>query len=96
MSSERVRERLKDIIQNVDRIFDYLDGVSLDEYRRRTMVADATERCLERIAEATVQIGEEDGRAVGLDVPWTEIRALGNRLRHEYRRIDSRIIYDRA
>lgn len=47
-----------------------------------------SERCLERISEAAKKLGtfaEENCPGV----PWPEIRALGNFLRHEYDRIES-------
>lgn len=47
---------------------------------------DAVERCLERISEAAAKLGDEAAELVP-GQPWREIRALGNRLRHEYDRV---------
>jgi uncharacterized protein with HEPN domain len=47
------------------------------------LVYDAVERCLERISEAAAKLGEL-APALVPDQPWRDIRALGNRLRHEY------------
>ena len=48
------------------------------------MLIDATERCLSRISEAAVKLGDEaDVLAPGL--AWNDIRGLGNHLRHGYR-----------
>lgn len=47
---------------------------------------DAVERCLERISEAAAKLGDEASEIVP-GQPWPEIRALGNRLRHEYDRV---------
>lgn len=47
---------------------------------------DAVERCLERISEAAAKLGDEADELVP-GQPWPEIRALGNRLRHEYDRV---------
>lgn len=44
---------------------------------------DAVERCLERISEAAAKLGDL-APALVPGQPWQEIRALGNRLRHEY------------
>jgi ribonuclease HepT-like protein len=44
---------------------------------------DAVERCLERISEAAAKLGEL-APALAPDQPWQKIRALGNRLRHNY------------
>ena len=48
---------------------------------------DAVERCLERISEAASELGPQaEGLCPGL--PWARIRGIGNRLRHEYDRIN--------
>ena len=47
------------------------------------MVYDAVERCQERISEAAAKLGEL-APALMPDHPWRDIRALGNRLRHDY------------
>jgi uncharacterized protein with HEPN domain len=44
---------------------------------------DAVQRCLERISEAANKLGDVASTLVP-GQPWQEIRALGNRLRHEY------------
>jgi uncharacterized protein with HEPN domain len=48
---------------------------------------DAVERCLARISEAAVRLGET-AQEVCPGVAWRDIRGLGNHLRHEYRRVD--------
>lgn len=47
------------------------------------MVYDAVERCLERVSEAAAKLGEL-APVLMPGVPWRDIRALGNRLRHNY------------
>ena len=96
MSFDRIESRLHHIVDNADRILVYLDGYDYDRFRADQLVADAVERCIERISEAVVQIGAETVAALGLLVPFNDVRSLGNRLRHEYSRIDPQIIYDTA
>jgi uncharacterized protein with HEPN domain len=48
---------------------------------------DAVERCLERISEAANKLGTA-AESLCPGVPWPQIRGIGNRLRHEYDRID--------
>ena len=48
---------------------------------------DAVERCLSRISEAAVKLGDEAERRCPT-IPWGNIRGLGNRLRHDYGGID--------
>lgn len=57
------------------------------------MRVDAVERCLERIAEAMVKIGEARMREIAPDTPLPAVRGLGNVLRHEYDRVDTRLVY---
>ena len=71
-------------------------GLNLERFLTDRTRSDAVERCLQRITEAIIQLGEAQLAEVGLDLPWADIRSLGNRLRHEYRRIDRRVIFDIA
>ena len=48
---------------------------------------DAAERCLLRISEAAIKLGDLGGR-LAPDQPWAGIRGIGNRLRHDYDTID--------
>lgn len=96
MFSERTRLRLQHIVENADAVGDYLDGVSLSSFRSDRKTVDAVERCLSRITEAIIHIGAEETDKLYLHVPWTEVRALGNRLRHEYHRLDRSIVYNTA
>ena len=56
-------------------------------FERDGKTRDAVERCLERICEAAHRLG---GRAAQLmpNQPWSDIRGMGNRLRHAYDRLD--------
>lgn len=96
MSSDRVRSRLEHIVEYSDHIAEYLTGYDLERFLGDRRTVDAVERCLERIAEALVQIGPEAIMAMNMAVPLNEVRGLGNRLRHEYRRVDKRLIFDTA
>ncbi|KIU29045.1 hypothetical protein SR41_06120 [Sphingomonas melonis] len=96
MSSDRVTTRLQDIVDNADWIAEYLGDYDLERFRRDRKTADAVERCLARISEAIVQIGPEEATRVGIVLPWHDVRSLGNRLRHEYRRINRSMIFETA
>jgi len=90
MPSEVPRERLQDIITNIDRVRDHLTGIPPGaELDRKTR--DAVERCLERISEAAKKLGPViEGRQP--HVSWRGIRGLGNVLRHEYDAVDDATI----
>jgi uncharacterized protein with HEPN domain len=66
--------------------------MSFEAYSGDMRTVDAVERCLARISEAAVRLG---GAALDLcpDVPWADIRGIGNHLRHAYETIDQRIVW---
>jgi uncharacterized protein with HEPN domain len=95
MLSERTVQRLHDMIEDADRIAVFIDGMSLYEFLADERTIFAVERLLQRITEAAIQIGiDEASQVAGL--PIVQMRALGNRLRHEYRDIDRGVIFDIA
>ena len=96
MSSRSTRLRLEDIVENVDVIAGYIAGMEETDFMHDRKTRDAVERCLARITEAVIQIGETEIHRLQLGVTWSEVRGLGNRLRHEYRRIDGRVIFATA
>jgi uncharacterized protein with HEPN domain len=86
MPSDVPIERLTDIITNIDRIRAHLKDVNADaEFDEKTR--DAVERCLERISEAAKKLGSAVEEAQP-NIPWRNIRGLGNVLRHDYDAVD--------
>ena len=83
MPSEEPLRRLEDIVENARAILLYTDGMDLGSFEEDRKTYDAVERCLERISEAAAKLGEE-AVAMVPGQPWNKIRAMGNRLRHEY------------
>jgi uncharacterized protein with HEPN domain len=57
--------------------------MDLAAFERDDKTYDAVERYLERISEAAAKLGDLAPVLIP-DQPWKKIRALGNRLRHEY------------
>jgi uncharacterized protein with HEPN domain len=84
-----------DIIENAERVGIYLFGMDRQAFERDGKTRDAVERCLERICEAAHRLG---GRAAQLmpNQPWSDIRGMGNRLRHAYDRSDLDIVWNTA
>ena len=80
-------------MDNARAIIRYTDGMDLAAFEHDDKTYDAVERCLERISEAAAKLG--DLAPVLLpDQPWNKIRALGNRLRHEYEGIEPDRLWD--
>lgn len=78
MSSSKETVRLQDIMDNIDAVTAYVGD----------MTVDATERCLQRITEAVIKIGEARMLEMAPDIPFHAVRALGNALRHAYDDLD--------
>lgn len=83
MPSDKPIQRLNDILENIDWIFQYTKGLRFRNFVEDRLVRDAVERCLLRISEAAKKLeGIVDKLAPGQ--PWSDIRSLGNAIRHEY------------
>lgn len=93
MPSKKPLQRLEDILDNIDLIRDYTRGASYDSFVQDRKTQDAVERCLARISEAASKL-ESSAESLIPDQPWSEIRALGNIIRHEYDTIDAVIIWN--
>ena len=83
MPSDKPARRLEDIIENAQAIERYVAGMDVTAFEADHKACDAVERCLERISEAAAKLGDLASSLVP-NQPWPEIRALGNRLRHDY------------
>lgn len=94
MSSKHERSRLADIVDNIDAIREYLAGLDYAGFAADRRTVDATERCLERIAEAVVKIGADRMAEIDPDLPFEQVRGLGNVMRHAYDSIDLRLIHN--
>lgn len=96
MLSRRTELRLRDIIEDAQRIATFIGALDLDAFRASEITLLAVERLLQPITEAAVQIDALDLSSLGPDFPIAQMRAFGNRLRHEYRDIDPAVIFDVA
>ena len=93
MPSDKPRGRLLDIAENAAAIQHYTAALTQEQFEANRMTRDAVERCLERISEAAAKLGPLAAE-LAPEQPWNDIRALGNRLRHEYDRIDAARIWE--
>jgi len=74
---------LRHMLENIERIRGWTDGLAMENYRRDVMLRDAVERCLERISEASRRL-PADLKASQPQIPWRKVADIGNVLRHEY------------
>jgi len=75
--------RFQDIIDNIDLIVARTAGMTKEEFFADPDQYDATERRLSRISEAANKLGAL-AEELEPDVPWKNIRGIGNWLRHDY------------
>jgi len=92
MASHPVRIRLIDIREEIAGIRDLTRNVTAQSFGSSWAMKRAVEHALLIIAEAAKHI-PDDLTARRPEVPWKRIHGLGNMLRHEYRRIDSDILW---
>ena len=86
MPSERTAQFFKDIVDNIERIERYTKSIDQDGLYADPMRLDAVERCFQRLTEAAIRL-RDDAETLAPDVPWKNIRAFGNHLRHGYDRL---------
>ncbi len=93
MGTKRPRQRYQDILDACATIARYIEGCTKEDWDRDSMRRDAVERQLLLLAEAAVKL-DEVAKVDIPDQPWEQMRGLGNRLRHEYDKIDSDLIWN--
>lgn len=74
---------LEDIIECMDKIEQYIDGLSYEEFTKNSLVSDAVIRNLEVIGEASRSIPDEI-MSYYPDISWKSMIGLRNILIHEY------------
>ena len=87
MPSSNPLERYQDIVEHIDNINDYVRGMSKSDLKGDKKTIHAVERCLAIISEAAVKLGE-DAEEKAPEIPWNEIRGLGNIIRHGYDQVN--------
>lgn len=88
MLTDRQRLRLEHIVENAERIRGHIAGLDYAAFAESPITIDAVERCLARITEAAIRVGDEGMAEVAPDVPPHVYRGFGNALRHDYDQIN--------
>jgi uncharacterized protein with HEPN domain/predicted nucleotidyltransferase len=92
MPAHKARQHLQDIIDAIAEIEAFLAGKSYNDYLSSALLRRGVERDIEIISEASRRI-PADLIARHPQIPWHQIAAIGNILRHAYRAVDSSIIW---
>jgi uncharacterized protein with HEPN domain len=84
---------LRDIVESIDHIGSFVEGLNLAAYRTDLKSKSAVERQLQIITEAAIRLGEAaEILCPGPD--WRGLRGMGNFLRHEYHKVDDKIVWN--
>ena len=86
---------LEDILLSINRIAEYLDNSTFDDFRKDYKTVDAVVRNFEIIGEASKNVPLEVKEKYP-NVPWAEMYLMRNKVTHEYFGIDYEIIWDIA
>ena len=86
---------LEDLLIAINRIGEYIEGLSFIDFKRDYKTVDAVIRNFEIIGEAAKNLPAEI-KELYPDVPWGEMYLLRNKISHEYFGIDYEIIWDVA
>jgi uncharacterized protein with HEPN domain len=88
-----IKVYLYDIRQEIGHIEAGMADKSVESFARDWTFRYSIQRCIEIISEATRRLPKSitDGYP---DVPWRQVRDIGNVLRHEYDRVADKAIFD--
>ncbi|MCQ6962494.1 HepT-like ribonuclease domain-containing protein [Methanolobus chelungpuianus] len=84
---------IKHIIDSIERIEDFTNNKTKDDFLEDVQLQDATIRRIEIIGEASKNIPEDFKRRYG-DVPWSEMARTRDKLIHGYFGVDLELTWD--
>lgn len=95
MTNKDWRVRIEDMLEAIERITRYVDGMTAQEFLASDITQDAVIRNLEILGEASKRVPGFITMAHA-EIPWSRIADMRNILVHEYHSIDPEIILDAA
>jgi uncharacterized protein with HEPN domain len=90
--ARRVDVVLGEVLAAINGVEDALAGQTKAAFVRSWFLQRGTERALEIISEAVRHLPEEL-LATQPQIAWSDIRSIGNIIRHEYHRVDPVVIW---
>jgi uncharacterized protein with HEPN domain len=93
MSKRKPALLVEDIIDSANKILDYTNGLSFEEFTKDNKTIDAVIRNFEIIGEAANRLSEafKDEHP---NIDWHRIRGFRNRIVHDYFGIDYSIVWE--
>ena len=95
MKSRHDRLYLYDIIECCDRVADYTDGVSEEDYHVNPMLQDALVRNIEVVGEAVKNLSSDITDAHP-QIAWSQIARMRDKMAHHYFRINLDVVWQTA
>src|SRR3954465_1131755 len=92
MPTRSIRLRLSDIREEIAGVRNLTKDATADSFGEDWAMKNAVQHALLIISEAARHI-PDDLKKARPEIPWKNVHDLGNILRHEYRRIDSRFLW---
>jgi uncharacterized protein with HEPN domain len=86
---------LEDMLLSMNRVAEYINGLSFIEFKHDYKTVDAVIRNFEVIGEASKNMPKEIKDKYPM-VPWEEMYLMRNKISHEYFGIDYEILWDVA
>ena len=93
MPSKTPSRRFSEIIEEIDFVLQSTDELTFEAFKADPTLRRAIERSYAIISEAAVKLGTE-AEDLAPDIPWADIRGLGNVIRHEYGDIDYQTLWE--
>ncbi|MFF2319591.1 DUF86 domain-containing protein [Agrobacterium sp. NPDC058088] len=92
MARRRIEPVLAEILEALNGIESHTAGLALVDFQQNWLLKLAVQRALEIVSEASRHI-PDDLLEIAPEVPWKQIRGIGNILRHEYHKIADDVVW---
>lgn len=93
LPSKDIAAYLRDILKSIDLIQLFVGQTTFDDFRDDEKTTAAVERKLLIISEAAIRLGMV-AEELCPEIPWRDIRGLGNWIRHQYGDVDSGRVWE--
>ncbi|MFN7931963.1 MAG: HepT-like ribonuclease domain-containing protein [Bryobacteraceae bacterium] len=95
MPSKNPEQRLRDILENVEAVSEFISSMDFETFRGSRQTIYAVTRALEIISEASRRL-PDDFKTGNPHLDWVAIAAAGNVYRHEYDAVDHTLLWHTA
>jgi len=92
---EQIRDkgRLKHILDNIDRAFEFTQNVSFEEYKKNVLLRYGVTKSVENVGEASYKLTKEF-RAQHPEIEWRDIISMRHILVHGYYQTSDSVVWD--